>query len=190
MPTISVSFGCMLSFVPLMASAVGWKLAFVIRGWAKSSLLDTYEEERRAYARELITLDQEIARAIEGGGHHSRYRRFVRDRICAPPRDYAHVLCRIWDEKNRFISFVRLRYHFCMQADLPSVASALSASQPSRPFYNPLLSHLACCPVNACRLRSSSGWPTGARQMFTTSSSPTARSRSFSSRASSAPTTA
>lgn len=41
---------------------LGWKLAAVLRGQAKPSLLDTYSEERRAKAKELIDFDKDMAR--------------------------------------------------------------------------------------------------------------------------------
>jgi phenol 2-monooxygenase len=41
---------------------LGWKLAAVLRGRAAPALLDTYSEERRAKARELIDFDRDMAR--------------------------------------------------------------------------------------------------------------------------------
>ena len=41
---------------------LGWKLAAVLRGVAKPALLDTYSEERRAKAKELIDFDRDMAR--------------------------------------------------------------------------------------------------------------------------------
>ncbi|MEL7462944.1 MAG: FAD-dependent monooxygenase [Pseudomonadota bacterium] len=41
---------------------LGWKLAAVLRGQAAPALLDTYSEERRAKARELIEFDRDMAR--------------------------------------------------------------------------------------------------------------------------------
>lgn len=41
---------------------LGWKLASVVRGQAKPELLDTYSEERRAKAKELIDFDRDMAR--------------------------------------------------------------------------------------------------------------------------------
>ncbi|TFY73653.1 hypothetical protein EWM64_g10358, partial [Hericium alpestre] len=38
-----------------------WKLAYVLRGWADTSLLKTYEFERRKYAQELIAFDKEFS---------------------------------------------------------------------------------------------------------------------------------
>ena len=52
-----------------------WKIAYVLRGWAKPSLLSTYDTERRAYARELIALDRHVAKAFELGGSEGKYKR-------------------------------------------------------------------------------------------------------------------
>ncbi|OAN77060.1 phenol 2-monooxygenase [Sulfitobacter sp. EhC04] len=41
---------------------LGWKLAAVLRGQATPALLDTYSEERRAKAKELIDFDRDMAR--------------------------------------------------------------------------------------------------------------------------------
>ncbi|KAI4179030.1 MAG: hypothetical protein LQ346_007292 [Caloplaca aetnensis] len=41
---------------------LGWKLAMVVKGIAKPSILKTYETERRAVAEELIAFDQEYSR--------------------------------------------------------------------------------------------------------------------------------
>lgn len=41
---------------------IGWKLAWVLRGWASAALLDSYEVERRAVA------EHQLARSIEPDG--------------------------------------------------------------------------------------------------------------------------
>lgn len=43
-----------------------WKLAYVLKGWAASSILATYEQERREYALDLISFDREISSSLEG----------------------------------------------------------------------------------------------------------------------------
>jgi hypothetical protein len=45
---------------------LGWKIAWVLRGWATPSLLDTYEAERRPIA------EHNFARSIEPDGSHRR----------------------------------------------------------------------------------------------------------------------
>ncbi|KAG6902556.1 hypothetical protein C0995_014945 [Termitomyces sp. Mi166 len=45
---------------------LAWKLVHVIRGWAKPSLLKTYELERRKYAQDLIEFDKQFAKMFSG----------------------------------------------------------------------------------------------------------------------------
>lgn len=45
---------------------LGWKLALVIKGIAQSSILGTYEAERRRVAQELIAIDHRLSRQISG----------------------------------------------------------------------------------------------------------------------------
>lgn len=49
-----------------VAYNLGWKLASVVRGWAKRSLLETYSIERRQVAKELIEFDQRFSRLFSG----------------------------------------------------------------------------------------------------------------------------
>ncbi|KAF9479530.1 hypothetical protein BDN70DRAFT_983614 [Pholiota conissans] len=39
-------------------------IAYVVKGWAKPSILDSYEEERRQYAQALISFDKEISTSL------------------------------------------------------------------------------------------------------------------------------
>ncbi|KAF8899315.1 FAD binding domain-containing protein [Infundibulicybe gibba] len=48
------------------AHNLAWKISWVLRGYASPSLLETYEEERRKYAFELIELDKELAKSLDG----------------------------------------------------------------------------------------------------------------------------
>ncbi|KAL8878293.1 MAG: hypothetical protein Q9192_008483 [Flavoplaca navasiana] len=41
---------------------LGWKIAMVVKGLAKPSILETYEKERKGIAQELIAFDQEFSR--------------------------------------------------------------------------------------------------------------------------------
>lgn len=45
----------------------GWKLAYVLKGWASERLLSTYDEERRVVAEELLGLDKTLTTAVESG---------------------------------------------------------------------------------------------------------------------------
>ncbi|KAJ7285209.1 FAD binding domain-containing protein [Mycena rebaudengoi] len=46
---------------------LAWKMAHVLRGWAKPSLLDTYEDERRKYAQDLIAFDKKLSDNLASG---------------------------------------------------------------------------------------------------------------------------
>ncbi|KAF7327585.1 Phenol 2-monooxygenase [Mycena kentingensis (nom. inval.)] len=48
------------------AHNLAWKLAHVLRGWARPDLLKTYEIERRKFAQDLISFDKIIADALDG----------------------------------------------------------------------------------------------------------------------------
>ncbi|KAL5513388.1 hypothetical protein ACEPAH_3787 [Sanghuangporus vaninii] len=45
---------------------LAWKLAYVLRGWANRSLLQTYEFERRKYAQDLIDFDRKWSKLFSG----------------------------------------------------------------------------------------------------------------------------
>ncbi|KEZ41684.1 hypothetical protein SAPIO_CDS6851 [Scedosporium apiospermum] len=45
---------------------LGWKLAYVVKGWADRSLLKTYSTERRQIAKKLIDFDHKISRLFSG----------------------------------------------------------------------------------------------------------------------------
>ncbi|KAJ7650355.1 FAD binding domain-containing protein, partial [Roridomyces roridus] len=72
------------------AHNLAWKLAHVLRGWAKPSLLDTYEIERRRYAQDLIAFDKDIADSLDGG----------------TAADYQRLL----HQQNLFTSGIGIRY--------------------------------------------------------------------------------
>ena len=53
------------------AENAAWKLAFVLRGWAPAALLQTYDTERRAAARENLAITEThdaVPRAPDRGG--------------------------------------------------------------------------------------------------------------------------
>ncbi|RPD57189.1 hypothetical protein L226DRAFT_511051 [Lentinus tigrinus ALCF2SS1-7] len=45
---------------------LAWKLAYVLREWAKMSLLKTYETERRKFAQDLIEFDKKWSKLFDG----------------------------------------------------------------------------------------------------------------------------
>ncbi|KAL0953947.1 hypothetical protein HGRIS_005108 [Hohenbuehelia grisea] len=50
-----------------------WKLSYVLRGWAKMSVLDTYEFERRKYAQDLIAFDKKFSALFSGKPRTQEY---------------------------------------------------------------------------------------------------------------------
>lgn len=48
------------------AHNLAWKIALVVRGWADTSLLSTYESERRKYALDLIAFDKKFSTLFSG----------------------------------------------------------------------------------------------------------------------------
>ncbi|SDG74964.1 FAD-dependent monooxygenase [Alloyangia pacifica] len=74
---------------------LGWKLAAVLRGRAAPSLLDTYSEERRAKAKELIDFDRDMARLFS-----------------AKPKDDAEAaqFQRYFKQHGRYTAGVETRY--------------------------------------------------------------------------------
>jgi 2-polyprenyl-6-methoxyphenol hydroxylase-like FAD-dependent oxidoreductase/FAD/FMN-containing dehydrogenase len=74
------------------AENAAWKLAFVLRGWAPESLLDTYDDERRAAALENIevttaTMDFLVPRSAEQAAHRAA----TLDRASSDPEARAKV---------------------------------------------------------------------------------------------------
>jgi phenol 2-monooxygenase len=55
-----------LTISSTLAFNLGWKLAYVVKGWANRSLLETYSSERGQIARELIEFDQKFSRLFSG----------------------------------------------------------------------------------------------------------------------------
>jgi hypothetical protein len=74
-------FGCVLhNFMAGLQSLntfEAWKIAYVVKGWAKPSILETYEEERRQYAQALISFDKEISSSLIGDRPAAEYRRLL-----------------------------------------------------------------------------------------------------------------
>ncbi|KAJ6494751.1 FAD binding domain-containing protein [Mycena vitilis] len=91
------------------AHNLAWKLAHVLRGWAKPSLLHTYEVERRRYAQDLIAFDKVIAESLDGG----------------TAADYESLL----HKENMFTSGIGIHYKssLTINTDLPKGATGLEA---------------------------------------------------------------
>ncbi|KAJ7127079.1 FAD binding domain-containing protein [Mycena epipterygia] len=91
------------------AHNLGWKIAHVLRNWAKPSLLHTYEVERRRYAQDLIAFDKVIAESLDGG----------------TAADYQSLL----HQQNMFTSGIGIHYKSMLVIDstLPMGATHLEA---------------------------------------------------------------
>ncbi|EGN91589.1 hypothetical protein SERLA73DRAFT_100302 [Serpula lacrymans var. lacrymans S7.3] len=74
------------------ACNLAWKIAYVIRGWAKPTLLDSYEAERRPYSFELIEFDKEIFKLFNPAG--------------VSPEEYTEL----WRLHNMFTTGIGLKY--------------------------------------------------------------------------------
>ncbi|KAH7909764.1 FAD binding domain-containing protein [Hygrophoropsis aurantiaca] len=74
------------------ACNLAWKLAYAVRGWAKPTLLSSYEDERRPYSEALIEFDKQI------------FKLFSPDSISS--EDYEEI----WRLNNMFTTGIGLRY--------------------------------------------------------------------------------
>ncbi|KAJ7494326.1 FAD binding domain-containing protein [Mycena galericulata] len=115
---------------------LAWKLALVLRGWAKPSLLDTYQDERRKYAQDLIAFDKKLSENLANG-------------TAVGFQDLIH-------ESNLFTSGVGLQYKSDLtKLELPSGASNLIAGFRLPP--SPLLRLSDWCPIEMQDLAPSDG---------------------------------
>ncbi|KAF8870304.1 FAD binding domain-containing protein, partial [Gymnopilus junonius] len=86
---------------------LAWKIAYVVRGWAKREILSTYEEERKPLSIELIELDRKIFRLFAGQ--------------TVTPEEYA----KLWRQQIMFASGIGLRYASSLIADQPQPGSII-----------------------------------------------------------------
>jgi 3-(3-hydroxy-phenyl)propionate hydroxylase len=76
----------------LDAENAAWKVAFVLRGWAPESLLDSYHDERHAAALENIEVTGATMRFLVPGSEEEARRRLdVLERAATDPRARAEV---------------------------------------------------------------------------------------------------
>jgi 3-(3-hydroxy-phenyl)propionate hydroxylase len=76
----------------LDAENAAWKIAFVLRGWAPESLLDSYHDERHAAALENIEVTGATMRFLVPGSQEETRRRLdVLERAATDPRARAEV---------------------------------------------------------------------------------------------------
>lgn len=70
------------------ADNLAWKLALVVRGAARTELLDKYEAERRPVARDVLRSTTSLTRAVPGDTWTAR---FLRDHVLIPALDLRPV---------------------------------------------------------------------------------------------------
>jgi 2-polyprenyl-6-methoxyphenol hydroxylase-like FAD-dependent oxidoreductase len=76
----------------LDAENAAWKIAFVLRGWAPESLLDSYHAERHAAALENLAVTAATMRfLVPGGDEEARHRLDVLQRAATDPAARAQV---------------------------------------------------------------------------------------------------
>src|SRR4051794_27296256 len=76
----------------LDAENAAWKIAFVLRGWAPESLLDSYHDERHAAALENIEVTGDTMRfLVPGSEEEARHRLDVLERAATDPAAGAQV---------------------------------------------------------------------------------------------------
>lgn len=87
---------------------LAWKLTAVVKGQAPDSLLDSYETERKAFARTLVeTTDRLFAFATAEGS----FAEFVRNRIAPLFISVAYKLEQVREYMFRVVSQTTLNYH-------------------------------------------------------------------------------
>lgn len=100
---------------------LAWKIAYVVKGLAKPSILDTYEQERHAVAEDLIAYDQQLSRLFSSKpGEIST-------------KEFQSVI----DKGSAFTTGTTVNYDASILIDKP--ADAVRAV----PYYNPLAKKLA-----------------------------------------------
>ncbi|MGI9000580.1 MAG: FAD-dependent monooxygenase [Pseudonocardia sp.] len=82
------------------AENLGWKLALVWSGRAAPALLDTYEDERRPVAAEVLASTSELTRVVLGG---SAAARLVRDHMLVPLLNRPLVQRLIWERSSQLL---------------------------------------------------------------------------------------
>ncbi|KAJ6606070.1 FAD binding domain-containing protein [Mycena vulgaris] len=133
---------------------LAWKLALVLRKWAKPSILDTYQDERRKYAQDLIAFDKKLGENLANGTAVG-FQEFVLN----PPGSLLKLISfapSLIHESNMFTSGVGLQYKFGLtKLDLPSGASKLTAGFRLPP--SPLIRLSDWCPMELQDLAPSDG---------------------------------
>ncbi|KAL7280442.1 hypothetical protein ACG7TL_005372 [Trametes sanguinea] len=79
---------------------LAWKLAYVLKGWAKLSLLRTYESERRNFAKDLIDFDKEWSKLFIAKRQPSN------DSDALTQDEFVHMTLKF----NSFVTGIGIRY--------------------------------------------------------------------------------
>ena len=98
---------------------LAWKLAAVLQGRAQSSLLDSYQPERIAFARRLVATTDRAFTAVTGAGWFARFLRLRLAPLLVPAAIRLQAIRRLM---FRTVSQTRIRYR----------ASSLSAGHAGR----------------------------------------------------------
>ncbi|MCJ1460414.1 hypothetical protein MMC28_010796 [Mycoblastus sanguinarius] len=77
---------------------LGWKLAGVLKGWFTDSVLETYSEERRPVAQQVLSLDQTLSTLVSGN---------VPDGYAGDPN---RVLLEVLESSAQFTMGLAIRY--------------------------------------------------------------------------------
>ncbi|WNV84460.1 FAD-dependent monooxygenase [Umezawaea sp. Da 62-37] len=87
------------------AENLAWKLALVASGHAETSLLDTYEGERRPVAEGVLSSTSGMTKLMVGGGLRAT---LLRDRVAVPMMNRGFVQKAIWERSSQLrISYRR-----------------------------------------------------------------------------------
>lgn len=79
-----------------------WKLAYVLRGYASPSILDTYEDERRAHALQLVQFDRAVFEQFRPSTFTAEgYLEYVRYMLQVA--ELADDFCRLWRKNTMFL---------------------------------------------------------------------------------------
>ncbi|KAK3326928.1 FAD binding domain-containing protein [Cercophora scortea] len=100
---------------------LAWKLAYVIKGLAKPSILPTYESERMTVAQDLIAYDQKLSRLFSS----------------KPGEISTDEFRRVIDQGSAFTTGCTVNYQTSLLIDKPAAEDNVT------PYYSPLATKLA-----------------------------------------------
>lgn len=86
---------------------LAWKLTAVVKGYAKDTLLDTYQDERQAFAKRLVDTTDKIFSTVTA---QSNFANFIRTRLVPTVAGFAYLLDAPKEFMFRMISQTSLSY--------------------------------------------------------------------------------